>query len=366
MMDTQQQRNDWRTLRVARKAYADLERNVALFDLVAADSQPLAPYAPGQYLTLRLLLPDPGASGRQESRIRCYTLVDPPGAPHYRIAVKRQISPPGVVSSHLHDAVDVGTRLEALPPAGGFVPDDGDLPLVLIAGGIGITPILSMLQANFSAPRPRKSWLFYGVRHGGELVYADYLYRLARERHDFHRIFCFSRPWPEERAGLEYDRLGHVTSDLLRRTLPAPDGCRFYLCGPQAMMASLLPALLEWGVARERIHCEAFGPASWTGLLSETEPEAGKRQSVGAQPLVTFSASGRSLPWDPDAPSLLEFAEAQDIAIDSGCRSGLCGACQTRILSGRVDYPAPPDFQPAPGACLPCVAKPAGDLTLEA
>ena len=126
------------------------------------------------------------------------------------------------------------------------------------------------------------------------------------------------------------------------------------------MMESLVPGLEDWGVDSGDIYYESFGPAS----LIKHEKVA---LSATTQPItVTFSRSGKSLLWDFDADSLLEFSEANDIEVESGCRAGSCGTCQTAMKIGEVDYNQEPDADVAPGHCLLCISTPTSDLTLDA
>jgi ferredoxin len=129
------------------------------------------------------------------------------------------------------------------------------------------------------------------------------------------------------------------------------------------MMQSLVPALAHWGVPRQDIHFEAFGPASVRFEDAESnEPVA----RLAAAVEVRFHRSGRTLAWDGQDANLLEFAERHGVAVDSGCRSGSCGTCETRLVSGTVAYAHPPDHDVAPGHCLLCVGTPASALVLEA
>ena len=122
-----------------------------------------------------------------------------------------------------------------------------------------------------------------------------------------------------------------------------------------------MPGLQQWGVDSGDIHYESFGPAT---LVKREKPAL---IAGGAQPVsITFNRSGKSLAWDPAAASLLELAEASGIDVDSGCRAGSCGSCQTALTAGKVDYSQQPDADIAPGHCLLCIATPNGDLVLEA
>jgi ferredoxin len=153
-----------------------------------------------------------------------------------------------------------------------------------------------------------------------------------------------------------------VNVDLLRSTLPHGRH-RFYVCGPTPMMESLVPALADWGVARTDIHYEAFGPAS-VRFAHGTESEC--VTALAAPVEVQFRRSGRTLAWEGREESLLEFAERHGVEVESGCRSGSCGTCETKLFSGEVRYAQNPGHVIAPGHCLLCVGLPASALVLEA
>jgi ferredoxin len=136
----------------------------------------------------------------------------------------------------------------------------------------------------------------------------------------------YSRPGANDVQGRDYRHAGHVDIDLLRRTLPHGRH-PFYVCGPAAMLQSLVPALADWGVPRQDIHFEAFGPASVRFEPAEAkEPVA----HAAAEVEVRFHRSGRTLAWDGQDANLLDFAERHGVAVDAGCRSGSCGTCETR------------------------------------
>ena len=125
-------------------------------------------------------------------------------------------------------------------------------------------------------------------------------------------------------------------------------------------MESLVPGLEDWGVDSGDIYYESFGPAS---LIKHEKAVP----SATTQPItVIFDRSGKSIPWDFAADSLLEFAEANDIEVVSGCRAGSCGSCQTAMKTGEVDYSQEPDADVEPGHCLLCISTPKSDLTLDA
>jgi len=350
---------------VQRRVPEDANSSVCSFYLAAADGQPLPSFKPGQYLTFKLQLEDP-VNRVPKTVIRCYSLSDRPRSDYYRVTIKRVAAPaeapeapPGLVSSYFHDQVREGMRLSVKAPSGHFhLAEDEPLPVVLVAGGIGITPMLSILNSLIESGSPREIWLFFGVRNGTEHLMKAHLNALQRAHANFHLHVCYSRPRADDAEGIDYHHRGHADIQLLRATLKLAR-YQFYVCGPKPMMETLVPALEEWGAAPADIHYESFGPASLT-----------KRDTPGALPgsaiRVTFRRSGKSIPWDPTADSLLAFAEGNGIEVESGCRAGSCGCCQTRLEAGEVAFNQQPDADVEPGHCLLCISTPKSDITLSA
>ncbi|WP_435627309.1 2Fe-2S iron-sulfur cluster-binding protein [Candidatus Ferrigenium straubiae] len=357
----------FRTFRVERKVVENDVQSICSFYLKPEDGQPLPPFLPGQFLTFRLDMP--AASGSAEQLVRCYSLSDTPRPDCYRVSIKRVPPPagghfpPGRSSTYFHNLVAAGSLLQVRAPAGHFHIDRSDAPVVLIAGGIGITPMLSMLNWCLAEQPGREVWLFYGVRNGREPVMRAHLEALAAAHPNFHLRLCFSDPLPEDAAGRDYQHRGRVDVGLLRMQLPLRP-YHFYICGPTPMLESLVPALEDWGVPDARIHFEAFGPSSIKRRQPSTvaAPQAG---AMATEIVVTFAKSGKQFPWQTTAGNLLEFAESHGIAVDSGCRAGSCGTCQTAIRAGEVAYRQPPDYDPEPGTCLLCSCTPKTDVTLE-
>ena len=334
--------------------------------LVPVDGAPLPPFKPGQFLTFDLRVAATEA-GEPRAITRCYSLSDRPDPAGYRVTIKRVPPPadhpelpPGASSTHFHDQIHEGDVLRVRAPAGQFVIDpDASVPAVLIAGGIGITPMMSMLRWCLAEQPERTIHLFYGLQHGGEHAFKQTLEELAASSPNLHLHVAYSRPGVDELQGRDFRHAGHVDVDLLQRTLP-PIRHRFYVCGPPSMMASLLPALSAWGVPAQDIHHEAFGPASAQATITDSAP------ALTAPVEVKFSRSGRTLVWDGHDQTLLDFAERHGVAVESGCRSGSCGSCETRLVSGSVRYAHNPDHEIAPGHCLLCVGTPGSALVLEA
>lgn len=360
----------FRSLQIARRVTEDAAQQICSFHLEPEDRQPLPAFLPGQFLTFRLEVPKADGSGN-EHITRCYSLSDAPRADHYRVSIKRvpppprSDHPPGRSSNFFHDHIAVGTLLQVRAPSGHFHLDPGSGPVVLIAGGIGITPMLSMLNWCQTHQPAREVWFYLGVRNGKETAFAAHLNTIAAANHNVHLRLCFSDPLPEDQPGKDFQHHGRVGVDLLRMELPLKP-YHYYICGPTPMLETLVPALEDWGVPDSHIHFEAFGPAS----IKRRKPELAVAEGAHAAPVsditVTFAKSGKQAHWSPASGSLLEFAEAQGIVIDSGCRAGGCGTCQTTIRSGEVAYRQAPDFDPEPGNCLMCVCIPKTNVTLEA
>jgi uncharacterized protein len=359
----------FRAFRVDRKVLEDAQGQVCSFYLVPEDGQPLPSFLPGQFLTFRL---DVASANGADAVIRCYSLSDAPQPDSYRVSIKRAPAPqgspfaPGISSNYFHDHVMVGSLLQVRAPAGHFYIDRSDAPVVLIGGGIGITPMLSMLSWCLLAQPEREVWLFYGVRNSAELVMFSHLQALAKAHSNFQLHLCFSDPMPgdvvNDTVENIHNRASRVSVDLLRRLLPLKP-YHFYICGPTPMLQSLVPALEDWGVPEGRIHFEAFGPASIKRKKAVDASQAAT--SLQDAVMVTLAKSGKQLPWKSEMGSLLDLVEANGIAVTSGCRAGGCGSCQTSIRTGEVAYTQSPDFDPEPGSCLLCVCTPKTAVTLE-
>lgn len=362
----------WREFRVVRRVFEDRAQTQCSFYLEPVDGGTLPAFKPGQFLTFQLQLTDGegAAQGTGRTLTRCYSLSDRPGEASYRITVKRAPPPSGqaglpagLASNHLHDRVREGDVLRVKAPSGHFHIDmDASLPAVLIGGGIGITPMMSMLRWCLAQQPGRPIHLFYGVRHGGEQAFKQQLESLAASHAGFHLNVVYSRPDADDVQGRDFHHSGHIDVDLLRRVLPHGRHA-FYVCGSAALMESLVPALAAWGVSVGDIHFEAFGPSS----VRLAEPGGGAVAAPLDAPVeVHFRRSGRTLTWDGQDDNLLDFAERHGVEVDSGCRSGGCGACETPMISGTVRYAGKPDHDVAAGHCLLCVGAPTSALELEA
>jgi hypothetical protein len=350
--------------------------NVVSFYLRPQDERALPSYRAGQYLTFELEIP-----GQAKRIIRCYSLSDRPRQDYYRVTIKQigprpecPATPPGIASTFFHSVLKEGDFLNVKAPSGNFfLESTGDEPVVLIAGGIGLTPLLSMLNEMTETGSGREIWLFYGLRRRGDHLMKEHLENLSRKFANVHLHISYSHPNEQDRAGADYHHTGHITVELIKQLLPSSH-CQFYLCGPPPMLSALTAGLLEWAVPVERIHLEAFGSASVKSVGTSERQSAHAPGPGGLLPAtlppasltVQFARSGKALPWSGKEESLLEFAETAGVAIDCGCRAGNCGTCKTMIKSGQVSYWKEPGCGVEPGSCLVCICAPKSDLVLEA
>ena len=363
-------RLDFRKFRVDRKDMENACSSICSFFLVPEDGKPLPFFLPGQFLTFHLDLPT--ATGVTKQAIRCYSLSDAPRPDYYRISIKRELAPTGSdfpsgrSSNYFHDQVTVGSLLDVRAPSGHFHIDHSDSPVVLIGGGIGITPLLSMLNWCLVNQPEREVWLFYSVRNIDEMMMKTPLEALALSHKNFNLRVCFSESMPVNLIGLNYHLLGRIDISLLHTHLPPSTTYQFFICGPKPILESLVPALEDWGVPATHIHFETFGPASIKRSGAKGSVSNAQKEVKTNDIFVSFAQSNKQLKWPPLAGSLLQLAESQGINVNSSCHAGGCGSCQTKILSGEVAYHQPPDYDPAPGTCLLCVCSPKSNLILDA
>lgn len=349
-----------RTLRVS--AVVDETADVKSLFLTDPDARPLPRFLPGQYLTLSL----PAGPGGDEV-VRCYSLSERPRPEYYRLSIRRQDAPAesvdiphGVASTWLHRHARIGMTIECEAPKGAFFYNPGEpRPAVLIGAGVGVTPLVSMLEAVQHTRLKTPTYAFFGFRDGSSHLFADAVNAIAEANPLVKPHYAYSRPAETDRLGVHYHSRGHVSLEVLRRELPSSN-FDFYLCGPGRMMQTLVPELLDWGVPEDSIHYEAFGPAS-----VNTKAGASLLEKAVGSP-VRFAPGAEPLVWDGSNGSLLEMAEAAGVPIGSGCRAGNCGACRVHVVEGKVNALRKPGVVLAPGECLACISLPEGPVVLDA
>lgn len=350
--------------------------SIVSFELVSADGCALPPFVAGQFVTLRLPLP----SG--EKLLRTYSLSgDPADTARWRISVKREPAPPGRDdvpagrgSSYLHEAVQVDDELEVAGPTGAFVcGDDTARPVVLMSGGVGLTPLVSMLHRlrAMEGARERRVYFIHACENGEVHAFGPEVEAVAAACPNVQVHVCYRQPRAQDRLARRFHSEGLITREALQGLLPLDD-YEVYLCGPPAFMQANWRLLRGLGVARERIHYEFFGPA--TVLEADVEPvpaqqassemaEREAKMDVDAT-IVKFHPHAAPVAWDARCESLLDFAEQQGYAVPFSCRIGICNTCVTPLAEGSVEYATEPLDPPPEGAVLLCCARPSGNVTL--
>jgi ferredoxin-NADP reductase len=309
----------------------------------------------GQFLPVRFRVDG-------EEQVRCYSISS---APHVKgfleISVKRQ----GLVSNALHATLRPGATLFGRAPAGAFVyPDADDRPLVLLAAGVGITPLASMLRHALHVEPQRPVVLVQSATKPDQLAYADEFRVLKRRHETFRWVPAVSRV---EAAPEFYP--GRIDHHLLGVAVPAIEHSVVCICGPERMIAATREVLAAMGVPKAQVRYELFEAAiaaSGADAAPAEEPAAAAAAG-GSAPTVTFNRSGAAAP-SPPGKSLLEVAERSGVSIPSLCRAGVCGTCRTKVTSGdvRCQSTALDDEDAANGYVLACVAHATSDCAVDA
>jgi ferredoxin-NADP reductase len=261
---------------------------------------------------------------------RCYSISSAPASRGYlEISVRRQ----GVVSQMLHATVRPGSTLAVRPPAGGFVyPDADERPLVLVSGGVGCTPMISMLRHAIACDPSRPVVYLFSAKTEADIAFRHELALVARRHPQVRVVVALTRA-----SGSPQFYAGRVDEKLIRQVVPDPLQSLFYVCGPAGMIEGTKAILRGIGVPVSQVRSEAFEAAVASARAVEEAPAARTAGSAGAR--VQLAASGKTIPVAP-GQTLLEAAEAASVEIPSSCRAGVCGTCRTRLVSGDVECEA--------------------------
>lgn len=347
-------REQWRPVRVVGKEFESDQ--ICSFYLQPDDGAAWPPFVAGQHLLLRLQLP-----GETRAAIRAYSVSSAPADTFLRISVKRD----GRASAYLHEQMQVGSVLSAKAPRGEFVLDaDARRPVVLLAAGVGITPLLSMLREvvyqNARLRRRRPVLLLQSARRQQDLAFAAEIKELLAAQADVIRhLRILSQPEPGLGMARDYDHHGRLDRDFLS-SLAWPEDADYFICGPASFTQDLYDLLRERAVPDDRIHAETFGPSSLRRSALQSESVAVRLPAT--QPVaVMFQRSGKEARWTPQTGSLLDLAEQRGLSPEFSCRGGSCGACATRLVQGQVAYERPISADPGEERVLICCAVPAAN-----
>ncbi|MDR8384463.1 2Fe-2S iron-sulfur cluster binding domain-containing protein [Pseudomonas sp. Fig-3] len=345
-------RTQWRPLRVVR--VVDESHNIRSFYLQAADGAGVPRFDAGQHLPVRISL-----EGQKVPSIRTYSVSSAPSDDFLRISVKRE----GLVSSHLHDRIEVAQQIEARAPQGHFTVQAAERrPLVLLAAGVGVTPLLSMLREvvyqGLRMSRMRPVWLVQSARTVADLAFREEIDELVKRAAGKVKVLRLVSQPPTDGAGQGYDATGRIDVELLKQLL-ALDDYDYYLCGPGSFTQSLYDGLRKLRIPDDRIHAETFGPSTLVRDAEVSVPAAPQVPASSESVKILFASSGKEARWEPGSGTLLELAEARGLSPEFSCRGGSCGTCKTRLSQGQVHYLNSPAEPVAEDEVLICCAVPA-------
>ena len=329
-------------LRVARKFVET--GAVQTFRLMTEDGKPLPfRWTAGQHLTLALQTPTGPIR-------RSYTIASSPNQNRFlEITVKREPNSTGG-SAYLHDNVQVGQMLNIVGPGGHFTFTGSEAEgIVMIAGGVGITPMMSKLRHLTESAWDHPITLIYGVRTLDEVIFRDELSTLQGRHPNFHLHFLPTEIDDPNWTGQK----GYLTPAMIEGFVPDIAKQRVHVCGPAVMMNVVVPMLLQLGVQETAVFTEAFT------ALPQDEGE-GADEAV----TITFQRSARTV-IARRGEGIIRVAEANGVTLDYSCRNGECGSCRCKLIEGRVDMPdktALTAKERKAGLILACVARPVSDV----
>ena len=330
--------------------------SVKTFRLLPSSGDRFMPFTflPGQFLNVAFWI-----GGARMNR--SYSISSSPmQREHVDVTVKRE--PRGAVSRHINDLLKVGNQIEAGGPVGRFTFTGTEAEsVVLIAGGVGITPMMSI--AHYLTERSWAGDIFfiYSCRAPADFIFANEIEALQRVNPKLHVAVTMSGSEGTDWKGLR----GRLTKELLTQTVPDLASRRVHLCGPLLMMGSIKAVLAELGVPADRVKTESFGPTRPVPTAAGT---TAKPTAPATGPLVTFSKNSKSAKTHVDQ-TVLELSEELSIGIQNSCRVGTCGVCKVKMTSGEVAMAVEDALDPddkTNGIILACQAVPKTDIAVEA
>lgn len=347
---------------------------VRTFRLVSPDGGPLPfDYLPGQYLNVQLTI-----DGRRVKR--SYTIASSPTRGAYcELSIKREDA--GLASSYLHRHLHAGDRLKISAPAGKFIfTGQESESVVLIAGGVGITPLMSITRYLTDRAWAGEIFLLIAAKTENDQIFKDELDLLAKRFQNLRVCVTLTRLKPDDAWN---GQRGRMNQDWLTQTVPDLPRRLFYVCGPDAMMTSTRELLIKMGVLQSRIQFEAFvspgvprRAAEADGELATISSESKPWLSVDPPPdtellmaaTATFARSGKTATLIPQT-TILEASELVGVGLPFECRSGICGQCKVKLVAGSVVMETEDAISPAEkraGWVLACQSRALSDVTVDA
>ena len=330
--------------------------SVKTFHLLPSSGDRSMPFTfePGQFLNVTFWI-----GGARMNR--SYSISSSPTQSDYiELTVKRE--PRGAVSRHIFDLLKVGDHIDAGGPVGKFTFTGTEADsIVLISGGVGITPMMSVTRFLTERTWAGDIFFVHACRAPTDFIFANEVAALQRVNSRLRVAVTMERAEGTNWKGPQ----GRITKELLTQTVPDLASRRIHLCGPPVMMDSIKTIVTGLGVPADRVKTESFGslnpvPAAAVSSFKPTVPATG--------PLVTFSKNNKSAKIHVDQ-TVLELSEELSIGIQNACRVGTCGVCKVKMTSGEVAMAVEDALEPddkANGIILACQAKPKNDIAVEA
>lgn len=318
--------------------------------------KPIFAFKPGQHLTLR-------ADIDGEDVRRNYSLCVAPQEGELRVAIKRVAG--GLFSSFANAALKPGMVMEVMPPHGAFTWSFDPTQArhyVGFAGGSGITPILSLLKTALLTEPNSHFTLLYGNRDTASIIFLEELAAL-KDRYVGRLQILHVLEDEEEEIELFNGRLDAAKcADLLDHVIPVDQVAAFFICGPGPMMDAVEQALLDRGVARDKVLLERFTVGRPDAALQAAQA-ARAADAAGARVTLVLEGRRRTIAFDPALGNILENARAAGMPAPYACKAGVCATCRGKLVSGKVEMTANYALTPAEldaGYILTCQSVPVG------
>jgi len=342
-------------LRVAEIVPETSEANSIRFE-VPAELRDRFAFKAGQHLTLRATIDG------EEVR-RNYSLCTAPDEQDWMVTVKRIGG--GLFSNWVGDRLNAGETVEVMPPHGSFTTDFDPAKsrhLVGIAGGSGITPVLSLIKSTLKYEPNSRFTLLYGNRDSSSVIFLETLAGLKDKHLGRFEIYHFLDAEEQDIALFN----GMLNRERLEEAIPAlvPDAAEvdgWFICGPGPMMDAAEGVLLDRNVPKERIHIERFTADRPAGSVTR-EIEQLQSQAEGVTVAVTLDGRTRRVPFT--AGNILDSARAAGLPAPFACKAGVCATCRAKVTKGKVEMAVHyglTDEEVAEGYVLTCQSVPLGD-----
>lgn len=319
------------------------------FYLKLKNGEPVPDFLAGQFINIKVTLPD---SDRE--LIRSYTLSDHPQATYLRLTIKKE--PNGKVSGYLHDTVKAGDTILLSKPVGNFhLSNEHSNPFVLISGGVGITPMLSMAEYVNSYQPTRHVYFIHSSINKDVQPMLERLLQIKATNINFQLSVSHSDPLENELINIDYDYHGFIT----KKNIPIVGNAEYFVCGPVGFMETMYNYLKELEVSENKIYFEFFGVKK--GFEKKRILKDSKITSFD----IKLTKSNKLISWKEGMGSLLELIESAGLTTASSCRMGTCSACESKLVKGTFNYDPEPFMETAEGNVLICCAKPTSDIEIE-